>query len=248
MAIGRRQQGAAVVGGEARVAQAGIDGGQQAPHHRHQVGGELELDRLAGGLRGELLDLTGVAMPHHAVGGNRLGGLRQQQVFLGGPPTTGAAGLGVDHDPGEFDQALLQEGEQGQQAGGGETARCRHKPRLADARLLPLHQAVDGLLAKLPIAAGHLPGLTGIHLLPAGQGAVAVVGREIHHLHPPAEQVGDKGGGETVGEAEHRQIRRRGDRLGIGAAHHRIVGQGQEGHQLAPALAAAALAPQEGHR
>ena len=62
------------------------------------MGGELELDRLAGRLACGLLNLTGVAMAHHAIGGDGLRGLGQQQVLLGSPTPTGGACFGIDHD------------------------------------------------------------------------------------------------------------------------------------------------------
>ena len=127
-------------------------------------------------------------MAHHPIGGHTLGSLGQQQVFLGGPATTTRAGLGIHHDAAGLDQSLLEEGGEGQQAGGGETARGRHQARLADPLLLPFHQAIHRLLAKLGIAAGKLTRFGGIHLLPLLQRAVAVVGGEIHHLHTPLQQ------------------------------------------------------------
>ena len=212
------------------------------------MGSELELDRLAGGLPSDLFDLAGVAVAHHPIGGHRLGGLSQQQVFLGSPTATGGAALGIDHDAGRFDQPLLEKGQQGQQAGGGKTARGRHQAGGADASLLPLHQAVNSLLAEGLVGSGHLASLGGIHLLPLGQGAVAVVGREIHHLHTPLKELGNQARRQAIGQAQHRQIGRRRDRLRVGGAHHRIARQRHKGHQITPAAAAAALAAQKGHR
>ena len=211
------------------------------------MGGELQLDRLTCGLAGDLLNLAGVAVAHHAVGGHRLGGLGQQQGFFGGPAAAGGAGLGVDHDAGRFDQPLLEKRKQGQQAGGGKTARGRHQARRADAARLPLHQAVHRFLAEGLVAAGHLPGLGGIDLLPLGQGAVAVIGRKIHHLHTPLQELGNQACRQAIGEAQHGQIRRRRDRFRVGGADHRIARQGQEGHQITPTATAAALPAQEGH-
>ena len=115
LAVGGSQQGGAVFSGEAWVAQTAVDGGQQAPHHRHQVRGELQLDLMARHPASQLLNLTGVAVAHHPIGSNRLGAFRQQQVLLGSPTTTGGAGFGVDNDAGGVDQPLLQERQQPQQ-------------------------------------------------------------------------------------------------------------------------------------
>ena len=53
--------------------------------------------------------------------------------------------------------------------------------------------------------------------------------------------------GQPIGQAENGEIGRGGDRLHIRALHHRIAGQWQEGGELAPALAAAALAAKKAH-
>ena len=77
------------------------------------MGRELELDWLARRLARQLLNLTGVAMAHHAIGGNCLGGLGQEQVFLGGAAAAAGACFGIDHDAAGLDEPLLQEGQQG---------------------------------------------------------------------------------------------------------------------------------------
>ena len=74
----------------------------------------------------QLLNLTGVAMANHPIGSNRLGAFRQQQVLLGSPTTSGGAGFGVDDNAGGVDQTLLQERQQPQQGGRGETARSSY--------------------------------------------------------------------------------------------------------------------------
>ena len=127
-------------------------------------------------------------MAHHAIGGNGLRGLGQQQVFLGSPTPTRGTGFGIDHDATDVDQSLLQKGQQAQQRSRGEAAWCGHQPGLPDPIGLPLRQAINGALAEMAVAAHHLLGFLGIHPLPLVEGAVAVVGGKIHHPHPPFEQ------------------------------------------------------------
>ena len=249
VAIGGAEQHGAIFGGEAGIPQARIDRGQQAPHHRQQMGRELKLHPMAGHLARQLLDFAGVAMAHHAIGRHGFGRFGQQQILLGGATATGSAGFGINHDAAGFNQSLLEERQQGQQAGGGEAARRRHQPGGGDPlRRLPLHQAVDGLFTESTIRARELAGFGSIHVLPLTQGAVAVVGGEIHHPHTPLQQRGNQLGGEAIGQAQHCQISCCRNRVGIRAMHHQVGGQRQERHQLTPALAAAAFAPQKGDR
>ena len=202
---------------------------------------------MASHLAGQLLDFAGVAMAHHPVRSHGFGCFRQQQIFFGGATATGSAGFGINDDAPRFNQPLLEEGQQGQQAGGGETARRRHQPGGGDAlRRLPLHQAVNSLITQGAVTAGELAGFGSINLLPLTQGAVAVIGGEIHHPHAPLQQLGHQLGGEAIGQAQYRQIGRCRNRVGVGSVDHQVRGQRQEGHQLTPALAAAAFAPQEG--
>ena len=186
-------------------------------------------------------------MPHHAIGGHRFAGLRQQQVLLGGPAATAGAGLGVDHNSTGLHQALLEEGQQPQQGGRGETAGGGHEPRRGDLVGVPLRQSVHRLAAEVGVSTLQLPGFSGIHLLPEAETAVAVVGGEIHHPHAALQQGGHQLGRQAIGQAEHGEIRGGGDRIGFRHLHHRVVRQGQEWGELTPALATASLSPQERH-
>jgi hypothetical protein len=198
-------------------------------------------------LAGDLFDFAGVAVAHHAIGGHRLGRLGQQQVLLGGAPAAAGAGLGVDHDPARLHQALLEEGEQPQQGCGWKAARGGHQPGGRDGVGVPLRQPIHGLGTELGICSPQFAGFGGIHLLPAAQAAVAVVGREVHHPHAALQQGGHQLGRQAIGQAEHREVGGGGDRIRLGHLHHRVVRQGQKGGEFTPALAAAALPTQEGH-
>ena len=209
------------------------------------MGGELQPDRLPGRTAGRFLDLAGVAVTHHAIGRHRFAGLGQQQVLLGGSAPAGGAGLGINDDAAGFNQALAEKRHQRQQAGRGETAGGRHQPRSGDRVPFPLHQAVHRFFAQGVVVARMLLGFGRIHAFPLAQGAVAVVGGEIHHLHPAGQQIGHQARRQTVGQAQHRQIRFGGDRIGFRHAHHQIPGQRQKRGDRIPARAGAAFSPQK---
>ena len=160
------EHGGAVFSGQPRIAQSGIDRRQQPADHRHQMRRELELNLLTRHLLGHLFDFRGVAMADHAVGGNRFGGLRQQHRLLGHASTAGGPRFGIDDDAVGFDQSLLEERQEGQQAGRGETSRCSHKRSFSDGRSMPFRQAIDGTAAELSIVALNLLGFLGVDLVP----------------------------------------------------------------------------------
>ena len=215
MAVSRLEQGGEIVSRQTGIPKAAVNRGQQTAHHRDQVGRELQGNRMAGGAAAELFNLTGVAMAHHAIRGNTLRSFREQQVFLGGAATATGAGLGIDHDAARFNQTLLQQWRERQQAGRGETTRCRHQPGCGDPLCIPLHKAVHRLSAEIAIAAGEGARLRGVHLVPLLEGAVAIVGGEVHHLHAPLQQRWNQGGGQTIGQAQHRQVCGCSDRIRI---------------------------------
>ena len=176
IAVGHLKQGGEVFGGEPRIAQAAINGGKQAPHHRHQVGGELQLDWPARGPTGQQFNLGGVAMAHHPVGGHGLRRFRQQQMLLGGAPAPRRARFCIDHDALAFDQTLLEKRHQGQQAGGGETAGGPHQAGRGQLVSGPFHQPVHRLGAESFVRAVLLPGFSAVGGGPLGKAGEAIVG------------------------------------------------------------------------
>ena len=145
-------------------------------------------------------------MADHAVGRDGFRGLRQQHGLLRHAPSAGGARLGINDDAAGLDQALLEERQQGQQAGGGEATRSSNKLRVSDGRAVPFRQAVDGTAAEFSVLTVEGAGLLGVHLQPLLQGAVAEVGGEVHHPHTPLQQLQCQLTGQAVGEAQNSKI------------------------------------------
>ena len=175
IAVGHLINGGEIFRGETGVPQPPVHGGEQAAHHRHQVGRELQLDRTTGGPACQQFDLRGVAMAHHAIGADRFSSFRKQQVLFGRPATTGGAGFGINDDALTFNQPLLQQGHQGQQAGGGETAGGTHQLGLSKSITSPLHQAINSLLAEGIVLALLRGGFLAVGRRPLAEAGEAVI-------------------------------------------------------------------------
>ena len=144
--------------------QPGVAGGQDAPVDGQQVGHEGDLHVTAHHLGQGLLNLRGVAVGRHLVGGEALIELGVVVALGGLSPRTGDAGFAVGDDALLLDQPGLQGGHQGQGHRRGVAARVGDD--LLPPNLLPeeLRQAVHRLLmeglvlvfAAVPLLVGGL--------------------------------------------------------------------------------------------
>ena len=96
-------------------------------------------------------------------------------MLFGRPATTGGAGFGINHDALAFNQPLLQQRHQSQQARSGETTRGAHQLGLSEGIASPLHQAINSLLAEGIVLALLRGGFLAVSRRPLAQAGEAVI-------------------------------------------------------------------------
>ena len=130
----------------------GVDRGEDASVHRHQVRREDDLDGLAaaaGDVGQDLVDLGRVPVPADAVGREALVAFGEVIGQLGRTARARDSALGVDDDAGALDQVLGDQGRQRQDARRGVAARVGDQAGRRNLLAKQLGQAVDGLAQPL---------------------------------------------------------------------------------------------------
>ena len=109
---------------------------------------------------------------------------------------------------------------------------------------MPFRQPVDSLPAEITIHPLMLSCLLHIHRSPLVEAAIAVISGEIHHPDPPFKQGGNKLTGQTIGKAQHREIRGCSNAIRIRTVHGEVITKWQKRADLAPGTTCGSLAAQ----
>ena len=198
--------------------QLGVAGGQNAPVDGQQVGHESHLQGAAHHLGQGLLNLRGVAVGRHLVGGEALVELGVVVALGGLAPRAGDAGFAVGDDAVTLDKPGLQGGHQGQGHRRGVAARVGDD--LLPPNLLPeeLRQAVHRLFVEGLVLVG-----AAVPLLVSG----LVLQAEVRaHVDEGLAQ-GVALGGQVLGEA----VGQRG-KDDVALLHHLVLGAADQINHL----------------